>query len=111
MSGTQTASGPMVKATPATPMISARSPPRTIQTGATLPLRAPATPLATNDPIASASSSRPVCRASKPTTNCSQRGRARMMPNSPRDTTAAAMLPLRNEVIRNRSKARSVERP
>ncbi len=100
-----------MKATPATPMISASRPPRTIQTGATLPLSAPAMPLATNEPIASESSHRPVCRASKPTTNCSHRGRARMMPNSPSETTAAAMLPLRNDVMRNRPKASRVERP
>ena len=34
-----------------------------------------------------------------------------MMPNSPRETTAAAMLPFRKDAMRNRPRARSVERP
>ena len=92
-------------------MISARMPTRTMTTGLTLPLLAPANPLATNEPAASARSTNPVCRASKPSTNCSQSGSDRMMPNSPSATTSAAMLPLRNEEMRKRENSSRDDSP
>ena len=87
MSQPQSASGPMMSPMPATPTISATRPTRTIVTGEMRLDVAPANPLATNEPIASASSRKPVCSASKPSTNCSQSGSVRMMPNSPSETT------------------------
>ena len=50
----------------ATPTISATRPARTIVTGASRPLMAPAKPLATKEPIARASRMSPVCSARQP---------------------------------------------
>ena len=104
-------SGAMMRPTLAMPTISAIRPTRTIVTGEMRPDVAPANPLATNDPIASDSSRKPVCRASKPRTNWSHSGRVRMMPNSPSETTIAAMLPLRNDAMRSRANSSSTDLP
>lgn len=68
-------------------------------------------PLATNEPMASASSTNPVCRASYSSTFCSQSGSERLIPNSPSDTISAAILPLRNDGMRNNEKDSRVDRP
>ncbi len=53
----------------------------------------------------------PVCRASNPRTNCSQRGSERMMPNSPSETSIAAMFPFRKVPMRKRLNESSETRP
>jgi len=69
-----------------------------------LPITAPS-PLAKKLPVARASKARPVWKAVYPITFWNHSGREKMIPNSPRLTNAAAMLPLRNDGMANRSRS------
>ena len=57
-------STPITSASNTRPAISSTIPMRTIRIGAILPLIEPTNPLATNEPIANAISTQPVCSAS-----------------------------------------------